>query len=297
MKRQKQLGTVEFYEMFPTEEAAIAWFEGVRWAKGRYCPKCGSRNTYAVASKKPQPYRCREKGCRAYFSATVGTVFASAKLPVRRCLYAMCLMSISKKGLSSLQMARELGIAQESAWRLGHKIREAWNQDALFPMTGTVEVGETYIGGRRKNMSNSKRKDLAGTGRGAVGKAPVVGIRSRDGEVRRNVAPVATVYTDENASYKGMREYRHASVTHSASEYVNGQIHANGIESFWALLKRGYQGSFHRMSVKHLSRYADEFQHRWNNRDQYAVDFIRETVERMFGRELTHRTLVDGDST
>lgn len=191
MKRQEQLSTVEFYEMFPTEEAAIAWFEGVRWAKGRYCPKCRSRNTYAVASKKPQPYRCREKGCRAYFSATVRTVFASAKLPVRKCLYAMYLMSISKKGLSSPQMARELGIAQESAWRLGHKIREAWNQDALFPMTGTVEVDETYIGGKCKNMSNSRRKELVDARCGAVGKAPVVGIRSRDGEVR--VAPVARV--------------------------------------------------------------------------------------------------------
>ena len=316
MKTQHQMSSMEFFEMFPTEETVIEWFDHVRWLNGRYCPHCGSTNTYEVASRKPQPYRCREKGCRKYFSATVGTVLASKKLPVRKWLYAMYLMSISKKGLSSLQMARELRIAQESAWRLGHKIREAWNHGALFPMTGTVAVDETYIGGKRRNMSNSKRRELAeqGVGRGAVGKAPVVGIRSRDGEVRaalvarvdkptlqdairRNVTPDSTVDSDENASYRGMREYRHEAVTHSTSEYVRVQIHTNGTESFWSLLKRGYHGSFHKRSAKHLSRYVDEFQHRWNHRDKYALEFIRETVEGVVGRRLTHRTLVDGDPT
>lgn len=156
-----------------------------------------------------------------------------------------------------------------------------------------VEVDEIYIGGKRKNMSNAKRKALAEAGAscGAVGKAPVMSIRSCDGEIRAtpvarvdkptlqgeirwNVAPGSTVYSDENASYRGMREYRHEAVTHSTSEYVRGQIHTNGVESFWALLKCGYHGSYQKMSVKHLSRYLDEFQHRWNHRDQHAVEFI-----------------------
>ena len=233
----------------------------------------------------------------------------SSKLGTRDWLYAMYLMSVSKKGLSSLQLARELRISQEAAWRLGHKIREAWNQDALFPMSGTVEVDETYIGGKEKNKHESKKLHA---GRGAVGKQAVVGILSRDGElrarpvdqtnkptlqgeIRRNVEPGSTVYTDEAAAYRGMREYRHESVAHSAGEYVNGKIHTNGIESFWALLKHGYHGSYHQISVKHLSRYVDEFQHRWNNRDVHALSFMAHTIHGMVGRRLTHRALIDGD--
>lgn len=307
MKTQRQMSSMEFFEMFPTEEAAVEWFEKVRWPEGRYCPHCRSKDTYEVASKKPQPYRCREKGCRKYFSATVDTVLASKKLPVRKWLYAMYLMSGSKKGLSSMQLARELRIAPESAWRLGHKIREAWNRGALFPMTGEVEVDGTYIGGRRRNMSNAKRNEPAGTGRGAVGKAPVMGIRvtpvprvdkpTLQGGIRRNVAPGTMVYLDETASCRGMREHRRESLAHSAIDYVWGQIRANGVESFWALLKRGYRGSYHKMSVKRLSRYVDEFRRRWNNRDMYAIEFVRNTVEGNIGRRLTHSTLVGGDAT
>lgn len=168
MKTQRQMSSMEFFEMFPTEEAAVEWFEKVRWPEGHHCPHCHSKDTYEVASNKPQPYRCRAKGCRKYFSATVGTVLASKKLPVRKWLYAMYLMSSSKKGLSSLQLARELRIAPESAWRLGHNVREAWNHGALFPMTGEAEVDGTYVGGERRNMSNAKHEKLADTGRHRV---------------------------------------------------------------------------------------------------------------------------------
>ena len=307
MKTQRQMNSMEFFEMFPTEESAVEWFEKVRWPEGRYCPHCRSKDIYEVASKKPQPYRCRAKECRKYFSATVGTVLASKKLPVRKWLYAMYLMSSSKEGLSSLQLARELRIAPESAWRLGHKIREAWNHGALFPMTGEVEVDGTYIGGRRWNMSNARRKEPAGTGHGAVGKAPVMGIwatpvprvdkPTSQGGIRRNLAPGTMVYLDETASCRGMREHNRESLAHSASGYVWGQIRANGVESFWAIMRRGYHGSYHKMSVKRLSRYVDELQRRWNNRDMYVIEFIRNTVEGTIGRGLTHSTLVDGDAT
>lgn len=265
MKTQDTLSTYEFHEMFPDEETAVAWFESTRWPDGRHCPHCGSTNTVECA--KPQPYRCRD--CRKHFSARTGTVMQASKLPVKKWLYAMYLISVSKKGLSSLQLARELGIAQEAAWRLGHKIREAWNQDALFPMAGEVEVDETYVGGKEKNKHRDKKLNA---GRGAVGKQPVMGLRQRGtGDV-------------------------HESVAHSAGEYVRDQVHTNGIESFWALLKRGLLGSYHHVSVKHLSRYVDEFCHRHNARDEHALAFMRRTASEMVGRRLTHRMLVDGEA-
>ena len=165
----------------------------------------------------------------------------SSNLPIRKWLYAMYLISVSKKGLSSMQLARELGIAQEAAWRLGHKIRESWNQDALFPMGGEVEVDEAYFGGKDK----SRRKP----GHGPKNKQAVLGMRSRNGHIRafpvknteaqtlkacirENIQPGSTIYTDCHKSYQGMREYRHEVVAHSAGEYVRDKAHTNGMESF-----------------------------------------------------------------
>jgi len=309
MKRQDTLSTCQFHEMFPDEDAATAWFEGVRWPKGKSCPHCESENIADVKSRKPQPYRCRT--CRKHFSAKTGTVMQSSHLPIRKWLCAMYLMSVSRKGLSSLQLARELGIAQEAAWRLGHKIREAWNDGALFPMTGTVEVDETYIGGKERNKHASKKLCA---GRGPVGKQPVLGMRSREtgevrafpidqtdgatlkGSIKSNVARGSAIYTDCHKGYRGMREYRHEAVAHSAGEYVRGEIHTNGIESFWALLKRGINGSYHHISVKHLSRYVDEFCYRQKRRDTHALEAMAETAGRMIGRRLSHFALVNGDS-
>lgn len=302
MKKQDTLSTYEFHAMFPDEASAVTWYETVRWKDGRRCPHCGATDT--VSCTKPQPYRCRS--CRKHFSVKTGTVMQSSKLPVKKWLYAMSLMSVSKKGLSSLRLARELGIAQEAAWRLGHKIREAWNQDAVFPMTGEVEVDETYMGGKEKNKYAAQQRH---GGRGGVGKQAVIGLRARSGEVRafpidntdactlqgsarRHVEPGAAVYTDGHAGYMGMREYRQESVVHNVGEYVRDRVHTNGIESFWSLLKCGYMGTFHQMSVKHLSPYVDEFCYRHNNRKLHALTFMARTAESLVGRSSPYHVLV-----
>ena len=153
MKTQDTLSTYQF----PDEDAAVKWFEDMRWRNtGRYCPHCGSTST--TGCKKPQPYRCRD--CRKHFSVRTGSAMHSSKLPVKKWLYAMYLMSVSKKGLSSLQLARELGIAQEAAWRLGHKIREGWNQDALFPLSGEIEIDETYQMHVRENVQEGRSTQI-----------------------------------------------------------------------------------------------------------------------------------------
>ena len=180
MKCEDTLSSYQFHQIFPDETAAVEWAESIRWPDGVSCVHCGSGDVAEVKSRKPMPYRCRS--CRKHFSVKVGSLMQDSKLSVRQWLYAMYLMSVSKKGLSSMQLGRELGIAQEAAWRLGHKIRQAWNQGSLFPMSGEVEVDETYIGGKERNKHAWKREHL---GRGPVGKQAVMGIRSRGtGEVR-----------------------------------------------------------------------------------------------------------------
>ena len=304
------LTMVELFEMFPTEEAAIAWFEETIWPNGRHCPKCGSLRTREATHKK-MPYWCTD--CRSYFSVKTGTAMQASKIPLRKWAIAIYLCLTSLKSVSSMKLSRDIGVKQTTAWFMLHRIRAAWGEDDDEDFDGPVDVDETYIGGERRNMSNKKHKAIreAGSLRGPVGKTAVVGVKDRDsnevraevvhrtdgatlqGFVREHTEPGATVYSDEAAAYKGLaRDFAHEAVNHSVSQYVRGQAHTNGMESFWAMLKRPHDGTFHKMSPKHLQRYVSEFAGKHNIRDLRTLAQMRDTVARLVGRNLLYRDLI-----
>ena len=296
---------VELTRRFPDNQTAEAWFIKTRWPNGVCCPACGSHNIQERPTRKPQPYRCRD--CRKDFSVKTGTLMHSSQLSFQVWAIAIFLCSTNLKGVSSMKLHRDLGVTQKTAWHLAHRIRETWRDKAAM-FTGPAEADETYVGGKRKNMPNAKRKEQ--TGRGTVGKAAVAGVKDREtnrvaarrvsqtntaalqGFVRAHVAPGATLYTDEAAAYAGMPEFEHEAVNHSAKEFVRQQAHTNGMESFWAMLKRGYQGTYHKFSEKHLDRYVREFAGRHNIRPQDTLDMMESIASGMDGKRLRYSDLI-----
>ena len=302
---RKGITLIEAVKQFDTEEKAEAWFIEQRWPNGVACPFCGSQNVAAVASRKPQPFRCREKECRKSFSVKTGTLLHSSNMALSKWAIAFFLYSTNLKGVSSMKLHRDLGIAQKSAWYMAHRIRGMWTAEAE-KFAGPVEVDETYIGGKEANKHNAKRLKA---GRGTVGKTAVVGAKDRktnrvtttavmftdtptlQGFVESATEPTAQVYTDEAAAYKGLNR-PHEAVKHSAREYVHGMAHTNGIESHWAMLKRGYVGVYHQMSVKHLGRYVAEFEGRHNSRPMDTSEQMRLMVKGADGKRITYERLI-----
>ena len=298
------MSLIEVVNKFSDEREAERWFVETRWPNGLACPHCGSLDDITEReNRKPQPYWC--KGCRKYFSVKTNTLMHSSKLPLSTWAIAFYLVTTNLKGVSSMKLHRDLGITQKSAWHLAHRIRETW-QDKRYEFLGPVEVDETYIGGKEKNKHSNKKLKM---GRGAVGKIPVVGIKDRDTNtvhtvvvdstdkatlqqiVKDHTVEGAKVYTDEAAAYKGLEN--HESVSHGVGEYVKGQAHTNGIESHWSMLKRGYDGTYHHMSLKHLGRYISEFSGRHNDRPLDTIEQMGNMVRGLNGRQLRYADLID----
>ncbi len=305
-KRYREgLSLIDLFKMFPDSGTAEDWFIQVRWGDQVKCPRCGSQNIQDPTTHPDMRFRCRT--CRKFFSTRTGTVMQGSNFDYQTWAIAIFQMTANLKGVSSMKLHRDLNIAQKNAWHLAHRIRETFN-DRNISFTGPAEVDETFTGGKRRNMSNARRKALKDTGRGAVGKTADVGIKDRetsevtakvvpgtDAEtlhpfIRGNVDNETTVYTDDHRGDNGI-PHHHESVRHSVSEYVNGMVHTNGIESFWAMLKRGYHGTYRKMSVKHLHRHVNEFAGRHNVQDFDAVYQMVRIVKGMKGRKPTFREL------
>ncbi len=309
---RKGMTLVQAVQEFSDEAKAEAWFVARRWPDGITCPYCdGDKVSPRANGRKTPAYRCNP--CKRDFTVKTGTIMHDSKLPLSKWAIAFYLANTNLKGVSSMKMHRDLGITQKTAWHLVHRIREVWldegGEEQRF--AGPVEADETYISGKEGNKHESRKLRA---GRGAVGKTAVAGVKDRatnevdasvvertDGPtlrefVHQRTEPTATVYTDEAAAYRRLNRY-HEAVAHSAGEYVREQAHTNGIESFWALLKRGYVGTYHHMSVKHLHRCVAEFEGRHNARPMDTFDQMAAMARDSVGKHLPYAELIGPAAT
>ncbi|KQC30330.1 IS1595 family transposase [Flagellimonas eckloniae] len=302
----------QLLDYFKDEATGIAYYENIRWGNEPACPHCGCTNPY----KTNRGWKCRDKDCHKKFTVRVGTIFENSKIPFRIWFAAIWLATEHKKGISSVQLAIDLGITQKTGWFVLHRIREMLRDKApqMLGENKMVETDATYIGGKESNKHLRKRrsqddKNLTNEGKPYKAKKAIIGIIERDGKValkhvsgettnnmvdfvKTHVPADSTIYSDEAAAYKQLKKtYKHDNVKHSLNIYVEGQVHTNTIENFWSVLKRGLYGVYHQVSDKHISRYLDEYAARFNNRtltsNERFNQFLEDSESVLSYKELT----------
>lgn len=298
---------------FATEDKCIAYLVRQRWNGVPTCPYCNSTKSYTIEGGKR--FKCADKTCHKKYSVTVGSIFHASNIPLTKWFPAMYLISSHKKGISSVQLAKDLDVTQKTAWFMLHRIRESLKEKNSQLLTGIVEVDETYMG--RKFASHYQALPPDQVERLTVHtksmKGAVIGMKQRGGNVivkaadkataeqienavKSNVAKDAKLMTDEANKYKKiLRLYKRESVHHSLGEFVRGNVHTNGIENFWSVMKRGIYGIYHQISHKHLQRYCDEFSYRYNTKDLKDGARFEISMQRISGK-LPYKQLVYGKS-
>lgn len=301
---RERLSVFEFLELLPDEQTAIDLFTSVRWPDGVTCPRCKSSRTKQIGDQNR--HNCND--CRRQFSVRTGTIFERSKIPLRKWFYALYIFQVARKGISSVQLSKELGIEQKSAWRMLHKIREAMSPD-FDQLKGVIEIDEAYIGGLEKNKHSNKKL----RSNWVEGKQLILGMRERDGpilirpiptnskkvletDIRFAIEEGAIVYTDEYVGYENLGNwYDHETVSHKKGEYVREEVSTNSIESVWAMVKRVHKGTYHQWSKKHGHRYYNEIAYRLiEGSDSIPISVrLRRLLQRSCQTQLTYKELIE----
>jgi transposase-like protein len=301
---------MEAIRHFQDPDVCLDFMVGLRWPDGRViCPTCGAANPRFISTRRL--WECKNKHARRQFSIKVGTIFEDSPVALDKWLAAMWMLASSKNGVSSYELARSVGVTQKTAWFMLQRIRLAMQSSDDDQFGGRVEVDETYFGGAARFQHESKRRHV---GTGGIGKVAVMGLLERHGpdghsairakvvpnarrqtlgpEVRRHVAPGSEVYTDALRSYSDLdAHYIHQVINH-AERYAEGEVHTNGIENFWSLLKRSIKGTYVTVEPFHLFRYLDEQAFRFNSRETSDVQRFTSVAGSVHGKRLTYRELI-----
>jgi transposase-like protein len=304
---------IEAIRYFADPDVTHGLMVELRWPNGVHCPTCGRTDVRFISTRRM--WECKEKHPKKQFSAKIGTIFEDSPLSLDKWFAAIWMVANCKNGISSYEMARDLGITQKSAWFMDHRVRLAMKAGSILKMEGECEADESFIGGLAKNMHEKRKKHI---GTGGAGKTAVLGILKRktnksgskvrakvipnvraetlQPEVRATVEKGSRLYTDAWASYRGLSgDYQHEVIDH-AVEYVRGVVHTNGVENFWSLLKRTIKGTYVNVEPFHLGRYLDEQSFRFNEREDSDLGRFKSVLSSVSGRRLTYKELIGNEA-